>query len=108
METQEVLEKILLPIDSNWKVTGVETNELTEEIFVDVEYKSDQVVENGKVYKIYDYRKMRVWRHLDLWQYKTYLRARVPRINDESNIRSIEIPWADKLERMTTLLEKKR
>jgi hypothetical protein len=108
LDEKEILGKILLPINSDWAVSGVSTNETTEEIFVKLRYKSDYVEDNGIFYSIYDYRKERSWRHLDLWQYKTYLRAELPRYKDNNGkFKTVSVPWADICERMSILLEKK-
>ena len=51
----------------------------------------------------------RVWRHLDMWQYKTFIKARIPRCKiADRKYASVQVPWADAGERMTDLLEKKR
>jgi len=107
--SEKILEKILLPLNSQWEVSSVETDECKEEIFVNLRYKFDYVEDNGIRYSLYDYRQPRKWRHLDLWQYKTYLVAQIPRYKDTNgNFKSLEIPWAAQYERLTNLLEKKR
>jgi len=108
LDENTILEKILLPLNTAWEVSDVVTNERTEEIFVNLRYKFDYVEDNGIRYPIYDHRKERKWRHLDLWQYKTYLQAQLPRYKDNSgNFKSVEVPWAEEYERMSILLEKK-
>jgi transposase len=106
---KDILGKLLLPLNSEWEVSEIETNKASEEILVRLRYKYDYVEENGVRYSIYDRRKERRWRHLDLWQYKTYLLAQLPRYKDKSgHFRSVFVPWADACERMSILLEKKR
>jgi transposase len=108
-DEHQLLEQILLPLNTAWEVSEVSTNERTEEILVSLRYKFDYVEDNGIRYPIYDRRKARRWRHLDLWQYKTYLQAQLPRYKDCSgNFKSVEVPWAEAYERMSILLEKKR
>jgi transposase len=105
---KRVLEKVLLPINTAWEVSSVSSDELSEEIFVKLHYKYDYVEDNGNRYPIYDHRKMRKWRHLDLWQYKTYLMAEVPRYKDKNGFfKTVSIPWSDEYERITNLLKKK-
>jgi len=59
-------------------------------------------------YPIYDYRKVRKWRHLDTLQYKTFIEARVPRVTDQvGKIRTLDVPWAEVSQRHSYLLEKK-
>jgi len=106
---KQILEKILLPLNTYWEVSEVETNEKAEEIYVELRYRFDYVEDNGVRYPVYDYRKVRKWRHLDLWQYKTFLVAKLPRYKDcNGNFKTVSIPWAAEYERLTELLEKKR
>jgi hypothetical protein len=94
-ETQ-VLQKILLPLNADWEVSEVQTDELTEEIYVKLRYNFDYVKAAGVRYSIYDRRKERKWRHLDLWQYKTWLIAEVPHYKDHNdNFKTITLPWAE-------------
>ena len=105
---KEILQSILLPMSSEWEVTKVKVDESTESIYVYVHYTSIDVLRNGIHYSIYDHRPLREWRHLDLWQYKTYICARIPRYIIDSKVVSLDVPWSDVHNRMTELLEKKR
>ena len=77
------------------------------EVDVELSYTKNDCVCDGNRYKIYDYRPLRKWRHLDLWQYKTYIKAQVSRIETSDGIVSVEVLWADNFERITGLFEKK-
>ena len=91
-----------------WEVSSVETDSTKEEVYVNLRYKLDYVEDGGVRYGIYDHRNTRKWRHLDLWQYKTYLVAQIPRYKDNQGFfKSLEVPWAEEYERLTTLFEKK-
>lgn len=106
--TKEILSKILLPINSDWDIISLKVNEEEEKIEVELAYKPPNIEVNGKRYGIYDHRPKRTWRHLDLWQYKTYISASLPRYKDEHGFyHSIEVPWAETGEQMSILLEKK-
>lgn len=106
--TDEILKEILLPNDDNWEITSVVCNDELEEIRVKLEYCKHGVEVDGLRYPIYDHRKEREWRHLDLWQYKTYIVARVPRYEKDGKVVSVEVPWAKADARLSWLLEKKR
>ena len=107
-KVEEILEKILLPIDSSWNIVEVKVDEPQESIEIELNYGKPYIEEGGKRYSIYDHRPIRHWRHLDLWQYKTYISARLPRYKDSSGFyHTLSIPWADSGEQMTDLLEKK-
>jgi hypothetical protein len=110
METtvEKILEKILLPVSKGWEISGVSVDEQKQEIYVDLVYTSRSVFVDSSEYLVFDFRESRTWRHLDLWQYKTFLRARMPRYKTDSEVKTVAVPWADALERMTYLLEKKR
>ena len=54
---------------------------------------------------IHDHRE-RVWRHLDTFQYKTLLHARVPRLDCPTHgTKQIRVPWAEDSSRFTALFE---
>lgn len=108
MTTEDVLESLLLPVGSDWKIEKVIKDDSNECVYVDVKFAKDEVTVAGKQFPIFDFRHERTWRHLDLWQYKTYIRARIPRYKPEGKPISLEVPWADPMERVTSLLEKKR
>jgi transposase len=101
------LEKLILPVSAGWEITDINIDDKSSEVNVTLSYTDGDYKHAGSVYKIYDYRPSRKWRHLDLWQYKTYIEAQVPRIETKSGIVSIEVPWADDFERITGLFEKK-
>jgi len=108
LESTKILEQVLLPLNSAWEVSTISTDSSNGIIYVYLDYKFDTVFDNGVSYSIYDHRKARKWRHLDLWQYKTYLVARVPRYKDSSGFyKTVRVPWAEEYERLTVLLEKK-
>jgi hypothetical protein len=106
--TEEILSKILLPLNSCWRITDVRVNDSTDEVFVSLSYDLPYIESDGRRYGIYDHRPSRRWRHLDLWQYKTFLTARLPRYKDDKGFyHTIDIPWADASDQMTILLKKK-
>jgi transposase len=107
-QVNKILEKILLPLNSSWAISEVKVDELNSEIDVELHYISPYVEVCDKQYGIYDHRPVRRWRHLDLWQYKTFISARLPRYKDDKGFyHSVEVPWAETSERMSILLEKK-
>ena len=107
--TDEILESLLLPHGSEWSIKSVRSDDSTESIYVVVEYVKPDIVIAGMHFPIYDFRPERVWRHLDMWQYKTFIKARIPRCKlPNGKYTSVAVPWADAGERMTALLEKKR
>jgi len=107
-QSKDILSKILLPLNTCWQINDVQVNENTDEVFVDLKYDLPYIEANSQRYSIYDHRPSRRWRHLDLWQYKTFITARLPRYKDEQGFyHTVSVPWADASEQMTDLLKKK-
>lgn len=49
---------------------------------------------SGKLFPVHD-TVAKTWRHLNFWQYKTYIHGRVPRVkNSEGKISMVDVPWA--------------
>ena len=106
----EDLYKIILEIDENWSVSSIEVDETKEEVSVQIAYNKAKATDpiSGEECSLYDHREERVWRHLDTMQYKTFIKSAVPRVkNSLEKVNTIAVPWADKLDRVTYLLEKK-
>lgn len=106
MKTEDILKNLLLPNNKDWQIESVTYDDSTEEIYVKFVYIREDVVIKGKCHPIYDYREERNWRHLDLWQYKTFIDARIPRYWDKGRIVSIEVPWALPSSRLSWLMKK--
>lgn len=101
----EIFFDSLLNFGSEWKVEKIQHDWQTDEVDVFVKWVGDLKANSGE--KIYDYREIRRWRHLDILQYKTFISARIPRIKDSlGKVRSLDVPWADTMERHTFLFER--
>ena len=106
---KDVLEKILLPVSAGWKLDEVDIDEESKRIVVSVKYSDDTVEVGQERFAVYDVRPQRCWRHLDLWEYTTVIKACVLRYrNAAGKVVSAAVPWADAHERLTHLLEKKQ
>jgi len=54
-----------------------------------------------------DHAEPRVWRHLDTCQFKTFLHARIPRVDcPEHGVLQVNVPWAESKARFTILMER--
>jgi hypothetical protein len=104
----KALEKILIPVTQGWEVKEIKVDDVLGEVHVHLHYPKNKIEIAGKEYKLYDHRSERKWRHLDLWQYKTFIYARVPRYESEEGVKTLGVPWADAHERISCMLEKKR
>ena len=108
LSTEDILKNLLLQNNNDWCITKVTCDDANEEIHVTLKYLRDKVVVDGTEYPILDFRHERNWRHLDLWQYKTILEARIPRYRINGQVKSVEVPWALPTARLSWLMEKKR
>ena len=107
-DIREILSSLLLPVGGDWQVESYEKDDSNECIHVYVRFCKSVVTVAGKRFPIFDFRKERVWRHLDLWQYRTFIIARIPRYRVDGKVVSLEVPWADPDEHVTSMFEKKR
>ncbi len=101
---------LLLDFGDEWVITHVESNHQTHEAFLDLKYVSDYYEDPTTLSstKLYDYSELRVWRHLDILHYKSYIRCRIPRVLcSDGKVRQIAVGWADKHDRHTFNFEVK-
>ena len=101
---------LLLDLGDDWVITNIESDHVTHEVFLDVEYVSDYYEDplDLSPAKLYDHAEVRIWRHLDILDYKSYVRCRIPRVTcSDGKVRQISIGWADKHDRHTYSFEVK-
>lgn len=98
----------LLGLTAPWGVEKVELKLKEGEVHVTVALPPDQLwvcPECLERAPIHDH-KDRTWRHLDTFQYRTLLHARVPRLNCPTHgVKQLRVPWAEEGSRFTTLFE---
>lgn len=108
MQDSELYQQIL-GLVAPWRVSGVRLDVEQEEIVVDVEHPPQTrfcCPECGLELGCYDHSQSRDWRHLDSCQFKTILRASLPRVKcPEHGVRQISVPWAEGNSRFTMLFE---
>ena len=105
---EDILTKLLLQNNDDWEIDRVTCDDSADEIHITLKYRHDTIRVDGKEFPIFDFRHERSWRHLDMWQYKTILEARVPRYRDGDGVKSVPVPWAMPNSRLSWLIEKKR
>ncbi|WP_121567286.1 helix-turn-helix domain-containing protein [Petrotoga sp. Shatin.DS.tank11.9.2.9.3] len=93
----------ILNITEPWYIEKIEQQGNTINIYVDFK-KGAKFEYNGKYYGAYDTVR-RSWRHLNLFQYETYIHARVARIKTDDGTKTVEVPWARKNSGFTLLFE---
>jgi transposase len=109
MESKKLLQK-LLSFGSDWEIVEILINENYKEIDIFLKYlKTTGICPNSKKEcKVYDFGERRRFRHLDLFEYQTYINVCIPRvINDKSEVSKIELNWAGERVSFTYLFETK-
>jgi transposase len=108
MQDKELYQRIL-GLDSPWSVANVELHTDAQEILVYVEHPrgtSFCCPECQQALSCYDHAEERRWRHLDSCQFKTFLLARVPRVNcPKHGVKNASVPWSERNSRFTLLFE---
>ena len=97
MEDLSLLNKIL-EFGQGWKVKDFRINKLTKEIDIDLEFVDTTCFYSKQEPQcaIYDYSQTRRIRHLDLFDYKSYLNFRVPRAKlSTGEIKIIPLDFTD-------------
>jgi len=99
---------LVLDFGEDWVVKDVEVDHKQLRVYLYLEYccgyyEDPQTNEQAV---LYDHTELREWRHLDILQYQTYVRCRIPRVKGKDGIvRQIAISWAHKYDRHTYLFE---
>jgi len=100
----------LLGIEKPWEIESVELDMAEQR--VDVWLRHDRALEwpcpdCAKPLRVRDHVVERTWRHLDTCQAKTFIRARLPRVEcPEHGVRQVLAPWAEPLSRFTMMMER--
>lgn len=100
----------ILGIKSPWFVENVQLNVAKGR--VDISLGHEPCVlwacpQCGKQLSCRDHAVERVWRHLDTCQLKTFLHARIPRVDcPEHGVAQVSVPWAEPRGRFTLLMER--
>ena len=105
--TETTLYEKLLGIERPWRVRDVRLALEQGDVEVGVEFEGDTLVcpACGAACPGYD-RRPRVWRHLDTMQYRTLVRAEVPRVRcAKRGVQQVRVPWAEAQSRFTALFE---
>ena len=104
MNTAEFFNE-LLGLTDGWVVSDIHCVE--DDIVIDVECRARRFEIDGEAYSsIYDFAPVRMWRHLDTLQYKTFIRCRLPRVKTkQGNVKTIDPPWSRSHQRHTCLFE---
>ncbi len=110
--TQEELFSAALGIQSPWYIEAINLDLPKGELNITVnfkrgskfEYVDKQTGETGE-YKAYDTQEKK-WRHMNFFQYRCYLHARIPRVKlGDGKIKQVKAPWEGVAHGFTLLFE---
>jgi len=98
----------LLRLRDPWYISKIDVDVAAEEAHVFIAHRHDRLPcpECGKRCNVRDHGEERTWRHLDLWQAKTYLHAAMPRTDCPTHgVLTVPVPWAEPNARFTMAFE---
>lgn len=100
----------ILGLEEPWFVASVELKIDEQRVDVTVEHGEEvrwRCPQCDRDLACRDHAEERMWRHLDTCQLKTFLRARVPRVDcPEHGVVQVRAPWAEARSRFTMLMER--
>jgi len=107
MEANQLFEQAL-GLGSGWKVIKSELDTANKQLRLELDFERGSQFacpKCGEYCPVHDTRKKR-WRHLDFWQHRTELSARVPRICcEEHGVLQVEVPWGRAGSGFTLMME---
>jgi len=96
MDTK-VLFTMALGLQAPWEVTDLQFNEEAHRLDILIDFKRGADFPCpvcGQSCKVHDTEE-KTWRHMNFFQYATYLTARVPRCKcDKDGVKQVQVPWA--------------
>ncbi len=101
---------LVLNFGDEWGIKKVEADHKKLHVYLYLEYVSDYYEDPDTLEEaiLYDHSEQREWRHLDVLQYKCYVRCRIPRVKcRDGKTKQIALGWADKYDRHTFHYETK-
>lgn len=109
MQDTELYRK-LLGLEAPWTVERVELDMAHQRVDVHAVH-ADGVQwacpDCGTSLGVYDHSEERMWRHLDSMQFKTFLHARVPRVQCPTHgVKQVRLSWAEPRSRFTAMFER--
>jgi transposase len=99
----------LLGLEAPWTVERVELDMKQQQVDVHAVHAEGvqwACPDCGTLLAVYDHSEERSWRHLDSMQFKTFLHARVPRVQCPMHgVKQVRLPWAEPRSRFTAMFE---
>jgi len=107
--SQEALFKIALNLEDPWYITSIDLSAENKQLDVHIDFESGSKFPCANCDKpgcsVHDTIE-RTWRHLNFFQFKTYIHCRVPRTEcTECGVKQVKVPWARKGSGFTLLMD---
>lgn len=102
--------EVALGIEEPWFLEDMEFKPDTENkmaVFLKIGFKKGSKfkdLQSKELCSVYDTRE-RTWRHMNFFQYRCYVSAKVPRIETKDGIKTIEVPWGREGSGFTLMME---
>lgn len=100
----------ILGLSDPWFVQDVKLDTANQRVDVIVKHEKGikwSCPKCNKQLGIQDHAEERTWRHLDTCQFKTFLKARIPRVKcPDHGVLQVKTPWAEERSRFTLLMER--
>jgi len=90
-----------LGLDQPWRIKSLELegaeNNSKGILHIHIDYeKGSKFLYEGESYSVYDHQE-RIWQHLNFFDHKCYLHAKVPRVKTkDGKVKLVSVPWAQK------------
>jgi len=94
----------LLRLQHPWYISHIDLDVKAEEAHVFISHHHEQMPcpTCGEKCNVRDHGDERMWRHMDLWQAKSYLHAAMPRTDcPKHGVLTVHVPWAEPHSRFT-------
>lgn len=108
MQASDLYKKVL-GIDAPWYILTIDIDEKRHQVTIELDHESGSKLacsNCGDKCGVHDHQKSRTWRHLNTCQYKTYLKASVPRLKcSRCGVHTASVPWAQPHSRFSELFE---
>ena len=98
---------LALGLEKPWVITKLELDPSSQQLDIHIDFEKGWkfLMSDGDYYSAYDSQE-RTWQHLNFFQYRCYLHARVPRVQQSDGKTEVQpVPWARKGSGFTLLFE---
>lgn len=108
MELTNDFFNLISDFGDDWVITKVEADHKKKEAYIYLKYSNAKYYdpETEEEVALYDHSKERIWRHLDIWDYSTYIVSKVPRVScRDGGVKQIKLGWSGSHNRHTYSFE---